>query len=261
MKLIQLREYVSNLKSAIVAFSGGVDSALLAKVAHDVLGERMIAATIDSASLPKDDKKGIVEFCTSHGILHRFVAGVEFQDENFLKNPEDRCYYCKKNLYESLIKLADEMNFKYVIEGTNFSDLSGHRPGMKAAEEMGHRIVQPLKALCFDKQTVRDLAKGLKLSEADKSATACLSSRIPFNSAIKISVLERVDDSEAFLKSLGIKIVRVRAHDETARIETDKDGQTIIFELKEQITKRLRSLGWRYISVDLEGYRPAVPHS
>ncbi|MFH1652522.1 MAG: ATP-dependent sacrificial sulfur transferase LarE [Pseudomonadota bacterium] len=258
--LIKLIRRFEELGSAVVAFSGGVDSALLVAASHLVLGnEKMVAITVDSHSLPDDDRKRVARFCSDLSIPHEFVAGTEFEDEKFLSNSSDRCYFCKKHLYSLLMNVAERYNFKYVVEGTNSSDMTGHRPGAKAAFEF-ERVVQPLKELGLDKAEVRKLAKALNLKEADKPATACLSSRIPFGTKISHERLLLVDKAESYLKQLGIKKVRVRDHDKIARIEVDDESFAIVLNQREEILKMLAALGWHHITLDLGGYSPAIPH-
>jgi uncharacterized protein len=254
-----LRRRFRELESAVVAFSGGVDSAVLTKVAHEELGESMIAVTAISPSVPQNDSEIASNFCTLHGIPHQTVVTEEFSDERYVKNPADRCYYCKSALYNSLIGTAEKMLFNVVAEGTNASDLSGHRPGNRASEERNN-VVTPLIECGFTKKDVRALARNLGLGDiAEKPATACLSSRIPTGFHLDPEVLGRVDMAEEVLRSLGIFKVRVRHHGEIARIEVAEADMETALKNRDKICDSLKTLGYRYITLDLNGYRPAVP--
>ena len=249
-----LRRHLEGLSGAVVAFSGGVDSAVLVSLAHEVLGNRMIAATAASASLPECDKELVASFCNDNGVPHRFVETCEFNDPKFNKNPKDRCYYCKSHLYDGMISLADELGFPTIIEGTNASDLSGHRPGHGASKERD-RVMTPLVDAGLAKKDVRRLARERGLVQADKPSAACLASRIPTGQGLTPELMRRIDAAEQTLRTAGAGQVRVRHHGDIARIEVDPSDIERCVQNREMIVKSLKTLGWRFITIDLVGYR------
>lgn len=258
-KLDTLRRRFRDLGSAVVAFSGGVDSAVLTKVAHDELGDRMIAVTAHSPSVPRGDFSAAKEFCTSRGIPHQVVATREFDDETFRSNPADRCYHCKSTLYAALIDFASAHDIATVVEGTNVSDLKGHRPGNRASREQ-ECVATPLIECGIAKDEVRAMAAELGLGDmAVKPATACLSSRVPTGMRLETDDLARIDKAEDVLRSLGMRQVRVRHHGDLARIEIEPGDLEAILEHRGRIDGELRSIGYRYVTLDLRGYRPSVP--
>ena len=253
-KLDRLKEYFIGLESAAVAFSGGVDSSVLAAVAFSALGDKMIAVTGISPSVPARDLESAVSFCKKRGMPHVIIKTGEFGDPNYLANPENRCFYCKKNLLESISAEAKKRGIKHIAEGTNSSELAGHRPGFQAKKEVAG-VVTPFTDLSFGKEEVRELAKYLRLETAAKPANACLSSRIPTGEKIDAGALKRIDKAEDFLIALGIAQVRVRHHGNLARIETDEQGIGVCFANRILIRQRITELGWKHVTLDLGGYR------
>lgn len=253
-KIEQLTRRLRSLESAVVAFSGGVDSSVLLAVAREALGERMIAVTAVSPSLPECDRKVVEEFCARHGARHRYVETSEMSDPDYSSNPENRCYFCKMHLLSTLSGIADELGFKYVVEGTNESDLTGHRPGQRASSE-SERVVTPLIEVGFTKSDVRDAARLLGLATAEKPAAACLASRVPTGVRITSELLRRIDKAEDAIRAVGAKQVRVRHHGDLARIEIGRDDMGSCLERGEEIVERLKELGWKFVTIDLSGYR------
>ncbi|OGQ49967.1 MAG: TIGR00268 family protein [Deltaproteobacteria bacterium RIFCSPLOWO2_02_FULL_47_10] len=252
--LENLRAKLKSLESAVVAFSGGVDSAVLTYVAHDVLDGSMLAVTGSSPSVPSRDLEAAVKFCRRREIPHMIVETHEFDDKNYVANPENRCFYCKGDLFKCLGIVAVQKGFKYVVEGTNASEILGHRPGFEAARS-NPNVVTPYVKLGITKDDVRALAHKLGLEVADKPSTACLSSRIPTGTRLDADILKRVDEAENFLLSLGVKQVRLRHHGDIARIEVDSGDMTLCVEKNPAIAEKIRSLGWKYAVLDLSGYR------
>lgn len=248
-----LQSYFRPRPRILIAFSGGVDSAVLAFVAHHVLGDKMLAVTGISPAVPERDRRQAVEFCLQHGIPHRLLETREFQDPNYLANPHNRCYFCKSELFRGLEQLRRELGWDAIAEGTNTSDLHGHRPGMQAAHEA--RVIAPYLDLSIDKDGVRAMARACGLSLAEKPATACLASRIPTGTAIDPVILRRIDQAEDFLRSLGLEQLRVRHHGELARIEVEPHSFARCFAAHDAIVRTLRGLGYRYVTLDLQGYR------
>lgn len=253
-KLKELRNKIKSLESAVIAFSGGVDSALLAKIAHDELGNKMVAVTGESESVPSRDLKSALQFCEKYKIPHLAIKTNEFNNELYVSNPENRCFYCKSELFDSIMKIADEKGFKFVVEGTNASELLGHRPGFQAAKE-NVRVATPYVDAKITKDEVREIARLLDLNIAERPSTACLSSRIPTGVRLDAEILGKIDEVENFLLELGVKQVRLRHNGEIARIETDFDGMNICVKKRDEITEKITHLGWRRVVLDLNGYK------
>ncbi|PIR17328.1 MAG: TIGR00268 family protein [Deltaproteobacteria bacterium CG11_big_fil_rev_8_21_14_0_20_49_13] len=253
-KMKELCARIRSLGSAVVAFSGGVDSAVLAKIAHEELGNNMAAVTGESASVPSRDIASAKDFCKKHGIPHVIVRTCEFDDPLYKSNPENRCFYCKGELFETLAVTAKEKGLKYVIEGTNSSELKGHRPGFEAAK-VNPIVTTPFADACITKEEVREIARALGLDLAERPSTACLSSRVPTGTALTEELLKRIDDAENFLLSIGVRQIRLRHHGDLARIESDEEGLKLCIEKKDDIVKKINGLGWKNVTLDLKGYR------
>jgi len=255
-KYEKLKNYIKSLGSLAVAYSGGVDSTFLVKVAYDVLGDRVIAVTATSSTYPKRELNDAMTFIKQIGAKHIVIESEELEIEGFNKNPVDRCYYCKKELFEKIWKVAKAHGIEYVADGSNFDDLNDFRPGMKAACELN--VVSPLKVAGLTKEDIRKLSKELGLPTWDKPAFACLSSRIPYGERITKEKLSMIEKAEEYLLGLGFKQVRVRYHqDKLARIEIGKDEMEKFLDIKliESVRNKFKELGFLYITLDLEGYR------
>ncbi len=250
-----LKKYLKDLKSAVLAYSGGVDSTYLLKIAFDVLGGNITAITIKSESFPLRELKEAVDFCQKENIRQIIINSSELEIEGFSKNPPDRCYLCKKELFTKIISIANENNIQNILEGSNADDINDYRPGRRAIKELN--IKSPLLEMGFSKQEIRILSKKHNLPTYSKPSFACLASRFVYGETITKEKLKMVGDAEQLLFNLGFIGTRVRIHGTMARIEiAPSDFEKIIKkEIREEITKKLKEYGFTYVSLDLEGYR------
>ena len=244
-KYNQLKNELKKIDSAVVAFSGGIDSALVLKVAHDVLGEKIVAATADSPSLPRRELEETKKIAKQIGAKHIVISTEETKNENYLRNPSNRCYYCKSELYTKLKEVSKELEIKTIINGTNLDDLGDYRPGLKAAEE--NKVISPLRDAKLTKNEVRELAKYLGLEIWDKPSSPCLSSRIPYGQKITMKKLSMIEEAENFIKVLGIKELRVRHFGGTARIEVNEKDKATINDNFSSIEKKFNEIGFSKI--------------
>lgn len=250
-----LKDIIIKRGSAAVAFSGGVDSTFLIKVAHEVLGDKLIAVTATSSTYPKRELKEAIKYAEDIGVKHIIISSEELEIEGFASNPKNRCYYCKKELFTKIKEVAIANNVQYVFDGSNLDDTGDYRPGMQAAKEL--EVVSPIKDALLTKDDIRELSKKLGLSTWNKPSFACLSSRFPYGNQITLSKLNMVDKAEQFLLDMGIKQVRVRHHGDIARIEVSPEERKQFFsiDIMDKIGKQFKKIGFTYVTLDMIGYR------
>jgi uncharacterized protein len=243
------------MEQTLIAYSGGIDSTLVAKVAYDALGDRAFAVTAVSPSLLPEDLEEACIQAEEIGIAHELVRTHELDNPNYAANPINRCYFCKSELHDTLKPLALERGYPYVVDGVNADDLGDYRPGIQAAKERGAR--SPLAELGITKLEVRELAKHLGLTCWDKPAQPCLSSRFPYGEEITIAKLQRVGRAEAYLRKLGLKVLRVRSEGDTARLEFPPEQlkEFVLTTDLPTLVKQFQDFGFVYVTLDLEGFR------
>lgn len=252
-KLASLRSILRGFESVLVAYSGGVDSALVMAVAHEQLGDRALACIGVSPSYPTREMRDAVRLADEAKIPYRLVDTMEYLDPNYAANPTNRCYFCKSELHDKLHELADAEGWQQVVDGNNASDVGDFRPGMDAARERGAR--SPLLEAQITKAEVRAIAQHLGLTVWDKPAMACLSSRVPHGTAITPQLLRQIEDAEDVLVALGFSQFRVRHHDEIARIELPAEDFPRAIEQHATIVEGVTAAGYRFVTLDLAGFR------
>ena len=254
-KFKRLKNILKELDSVVLAYSGGVDSSFLLAVCLNVLSEKVLAVTAVSSSYPARELKEAKRFARQIKASHLIVRTNELEDKNYIKNPPNRCYYCKKELFTKLHEIRKEYGMKHIVDGSNIDDESDFRPGSIAKKEFG--VCSPLKEAGLSKNDIRALSKKLDLCSWDSPSFACLSSRVPYNTKLDTKILGRIEKAEDLLISLGFKQVRVRDFGNLAKIEVDKYkiARLVTKSQIQKVTKYLKKLGYKHITVDLEGYR------
>lgn len=254
-KFEELKDRLREMRKVLVAFSGGVDSSFLLKVASDVLGGNVLAVIASSETYPSKEREEAARLAQRLNVRYKVIQTKELENPDFSNNPPERCYYCKSELFSKLKNIAESERIPYVLDGSNYEDTSDFRPGIKAAEELGIR--SPLKEVGLIKKEIRQLSRSIDLPTWNKPSMACLSSRFPYFTEIETESLKQVVQAEEFLKGLGFNQVRVRHHGQIARVEIDPQEFSRIMddETRAKITKKFKQLGFIYTALDLAGFR------
>lgn len=255
IKYERLKNILKKMGKVLVAFSGGVDSTFLIKVAHDVLGDDVLAVVASSETYPEQEIKEAARLARKLNTRSRIIHTSELENPDFISNPPQRCYFCKKELFSKLKEIAKAEGIPYILDGSNYDDRSDFRPGAKAARELGIR--SPLKEARLGKKEIRQLSRRSKLPTWSKPSLACLASRFPYYSNIDNKSLEQVARAENYLRKIGFSQIRVRHHGRTARIEIEPDEFSRIIKkrIREGIVRNLKKFGYIYVTLDLSGYR------
>jgi len=254
-KLERLRESFRVLRSVMVAFSGGVDSSFVLRVAHDTLDARVLALTTTSPTMPDDDRRNAMAIAQALGVRHVMVESNELEIAGYARNPLNRCYLCKHNLFSVCEEKARELGIETIVDGLNLDDLHDYRPGIRAAAEM--HVRHPLVEAELTKAEIRELSRSLGLPTWDRPASPCLSSRFPYGTQITLEGLRQVERGEQMLRSFGFRVARVRYHGEVARIEVEAGeiGRMLDATIREAVDQEFKKIGFRFVALDLRGFR------
>jgi uncharacterized protein len=254
-KLRRLGEIFQPMRAVIVAFSGGVDSTFVLKVAHDTIGDRVLALTTTSPTMPDQDRVNALEMAQRIGARHVVIDSNELEIPGYAQNPLNRCYLCKHNLFTVCEAKAREFAIDEIVDGLNLDDLNDYRPGIQAATEK--RVRHPLVEAQLTKAEVRELSRGLDLPTWDRPASTCLSSRFPYGTEITLEALQKVEQGEQVLRQMGFRVARVRYHGEVARLEVQSREISRLLDTatREKVDSALKSIGFRFVTVDLKGFR------
>ena len=252
-KLQRLKSVIQKYHSAVIAFSGGVDSTFLSKVAGEALEKRVLLVTASSSTYPLTELEEAKALAVSMGLPHRVIVSEETDIAGFTDNPPDRCYFCKRELFSKIKAIAEQEGYDAVFEGANLDDRSDYRPGKRAINELG--IISPLNEAELTKKEIREFSRQLGLPTADKPSYACLASRFPYGEKITIPKLTRVGKAEQTLRGLGFRQFRVRSHQDCARVEITPDELATAWDKRAEISKACKEAGFVYAAMDLEGYR------
>jgi uncharacterized protein len=255
VKLQKLQDNIRAMGTLAVAFSGGVDSTFLLRVAHDILGPKALAITATSSTYPERELNDAKTFAANIGAEHVVIRSEEMDIAGFAENPKDRCYYCKRELFTKIFAIARERGIGHVADGSNADDTGDYRPGLRAMRELG--AASPLLDAGLTKQEIRLLSKDMGLPTWDKPSFACLSSRVPYGEKITPEKLSMIDHAETYLLGLGFRQVRVRHHGDIARIEVGCDERARFFDeaVMDAVDKKMKEIGFAYAALDLKGYR------
>lgn len=254
-KLGKLKRILKDMGSVLVAYSGGTDSSFLVFMAHEILGDKSLAVFSSSPVSPPSEREEAEDFASTAGIRFKIIPGMEMNNPDFIANPPDRCYHCRKELFQELKSIADAEGLQWIVDGNNYDDLTDYRPGRKAAAEAGVR--SPLAEAGLTKDEIRRLSRDKGLPTWHKPASPCLASRIPYGTLITPDILDKIAQGEQYLHGLGLRQLRLRHHGDIARLELDEKDMSVIMkdDIRHEAIEYIKALGYKYVTLDLAGYR------